>query len=179
MTGSVIWITGLSGAGKSTLAKEVVLRLKKLEFAPILLDGDSLRGVSGATDKNSQDFSRSSRLALSMTYCKLCKLLSDQGFIVVIATISMYEEIYAWNRKHLPHYFEVYMKASFDALRKRDPKGIYRDFDSQLIKNVAGLDLQVDEPETPDFVGSIEDGMSSHIAKNLIDDILKRVRFEN
>ena len=179
MTGSVVWITGLSGAGKSTLARDMVSELKQLDFNPILLDGDSLREISGAIDKNSQDFSRTSRLALSMTYCKLCKPLSDQGFVVVIATISMYKEVYAWNREHLPHYFEVYMKASLDALRKRDPKGIYRDFDSQLIKNVAGLDLQVDEPETPDFVGSIEDGISSHIAKKLIDDILIRDLFEN
>ena len=179
MTGSVVWITGLSGAGKSTLAREMVLELKQLAFNPILLDGDSLREISGAIDKNSQDFSKTSRLALSMTYCKLCKLLSDQGFVVVIATISMYKEIYAWNREHLPHYFEVYMKAPLDALRKRDPKGIYRDFDSHLIKNVAGLDLEVDEPETPDLVVIEEDRTTLGKAKKILDIMIKDKLLEN
>ena len=93
----------MSGAGKSTLAKEEVLGLKKLEFDPILLDGDSLREVSGATDENYQDFSKASHRPLAMTYCKWCKFLSDQVSLVVIATTSMFNEVHAWNRGNLPN----------------------------------------------------------------------------
>lgn len=174
MTGSVIWITGLSGAGKSTLAEQVVFELKQLDLHAILLDGDCLREITGTTNTKSQDFSKARRLALSMSYCKLCKLLSDQGFLVVIATISMFSEIHAWNRENLPKYFEVYVKASLDTLRQRDPKGIYRDFDSQLIHNVAGLDLPVDEPEAPDFFANAEESTARDTVKKLIDAMFER-----
>lgn len=179
MTGNVVWVTGLSGAGKSTLAKQLVLELEELDFKPIFLDGDSLREVIGANDRNSEDFSKASRLALAMTYCRLCKLLSDQGFLVVIATISMFKEVHAWNREHLSNYFEVYMKASLSRLRERDSKGIYHDFDSQLVNNVAGLDLPVDEPEASDFVGNIEEGTSRDTARKILDILIKDRWLEN
>ena len=52
----------------------------------------------------------------------------------------------------MPRYFEVYLKVPIDELRRRDPKGIYSRFDSGDLKNVAGLDLPIDEPKSADFV---------------------------
>ena len=179
MNGKVIWITGLSGAGKTTLAKQLASTLKQSGYSPVLLDGDSLRDIFGATNKNSGNFSRESRLTLAMKYCQLCKLLSDQGFLVIIATISMFKEVYAWNRENLPDYFEVYMKASLDELRRRDPKGIYYDFDTHVLSNVAGLDLPVDEPEFPDFVGNIEEGLPIGTVKQILSLMNKRNLLEN
>jgi adenylylsulfate kinase-like enzyme len=179
VSGKVIWITGLSGAGKTTLAKQLASTLKQSGYSPVLFDGDSLRDIFGATNKNSGNFSRESRLTLAMKYCQLCKLLSDQGFLVIIATISMFKEVYAWNREYLPDYFEVYMKASLDELRRRDPKGIYYDFDTHVLANVAGLDLPVDEPEFPDFVGNIEEGLPAGTVKQILASMNKRDLFEN
>ena len=59
-TGRVFWITGLSGAGKSTLARALQARLPQ----SILLDGDELRAVLGAT---ASSFDRESRLELART----------------------------------------------------------------------------------------------------------------
>ena len=179
MNGKVIWITGLSGAGKTTLAKQLASTLKQSGYHPVLFDGDSLRDIFGAINKNSGNFSRESRLTLAMKYSQLCKLLSDQGFLVIIATISMFKEVYAWNRENLPHYFEVYMKASLDELRRRDPKGIYYDFDTHVLSNVAGLDLPVDEPEFPDFVGNIEEGLSIGTVEQILGLMNKRNLLEN
>ena len=150
--GQVIWITGLSGAGKSTLALEVVARLRAMGDAVVMLDGDELREVFGAVAANAQNHGREGRLALAMQYSHLCQILAAQGLTVVIATISLFREVHAWNRANLPGYFEVYLKVPVEELRRRDPKGIYRRFDAGELTNVAGLDLPIDEPELADWI---------------------------
>jgi adenylylsulfate kinase-like enzyme/glycosyltransferase involved in cell wall biosynthesis len=150
--GRVIWITGLSGAGKSTLAHEVVARLRSEHESVVMLDGDELREIFGASATNSQNHNRDSRLALAMQYAQLCRMIAGQGLTVVVATISLFHEVHAWNRDNLPGYFEVYLKVPVEELRRRDPKGIYRRFDAGELINVAGLDLVIDEPVAADWV---------------------------
>jgi adenylylsulfate kinase len=87
-----------------------------------------------------------------MKYARLCRVIAAQGLTVVIATISLFGEVHDWNRKNLPGYFEVYLKVPIEELRQRDPKNIYRRFDAGEIKNVAGLDLPIDEPASPDML---------------------------
>ena len=173
--GRVVWITGLSGSGKSTLATEVVGQLRALRNDVIRLDGDELREVFAAETINLQRHDRNGRLMLAMQYASLCRLLSMQGFTVVIATISMFREVYAWNRANLPGYFEVYLKVPIEELRRRDPKGIYRRFDAGDLLNVAGLDLPVDEPEQADFEVKFEASQSvTELSHGLIQRIRKR-----
>jgi adenylylsulfate kinase-like enzyme len=167
---SVIWITGLSGAGKSTLANEVVVRLRAAGEVVIMLDGDELREVFGATAANVQNHGRPGRLALAIQYAHLCRVIASQGFTVVIATISLFREVHAWNRANLPGFFEVYLKVPVDELRRRDPKGIYRRFDAGELTNVAGLDLLIDEPEAADWVVDFVPGRS---VAELTDDFFK------
>lgn len=146
MNGRVLWITGLSGAGKSTLAIGVINLLQKTNISPVFLDGDELRTLWDAASNKKSDHTRASRLELAKKYSALCKLLADQGHIVVIATISLFHEIHAWNRANLPGYFEVYLDIPKEELRRRDPKGIYKKFDTGLVSQVAGFDLPIDEP---------------------------------
>ena len=157
--GRVIWVTGLSGSGKSTLANQVVARLRATGQTIVMLDGDEMRAVLGATQANSENHGREGRLALARQYAKLCKLIADQSVTVVCSTISMFEEVHSWNRKNQPSYFEVYLKVPLSELRKRDPKGIYKRFDSGELKNVAGLDLPVNEPKHPDILFKFEPRM--------------------
>lgn len=150
--GRVIWITGLSGAGKSTLAVAVVERLRWAGHRVLLLDGDALRQVFGSEAANADNHGREGRLALAFQYARLCELIARQGITVVIATISLFREVHAWNRHHLVDYFEVYLKVPVEELRRRDPKGIYRRFDAGELAHVVGLDVPVEEPEAPDCV---------------------------
>lgn len=151
-SGRVIWITGLSGAGKTTLAKGLTAALKPSQPSVVCLDGDELREVFGVATRDGQHHGRAQRLELAMQYAKLCAVLANQGLTVVIATISMFAEVYRWNRDNLPGYFEVYLKVPISELRDRDPKGIYKDYDQGKLAMVAGLDLDVDEPNEPDMV---------------------------
>ena len=128
MVGQVIWITGLSGSGKTTIAEALCTRFKKFELSPVILDGDILREIFNGNDKNSASYDRNERINLSHKYGLLCKNLSSQGFTVIIATVSMFDEVYAWNRKNLPNYFEVYLDVPLKELIRRDPKNIYKRF---------------------------------------------------
>lgn len=148
----VIWITGLSGAGKSTLAKQISRILKVEGKKTLLLDGDNLRKEWGFPAKFHNNNNLEARLALAKKYSLLCKNYADENYIVIIATISMFHNIYKWNRANLPNYFEVYLKVSLDELRRRDAKQLYSRFDSGQIRNVVGLDLAFDEPEMPDMI---------------------------
>lgn len=135
-----------------------------------MLDGDELREVFGATAANAKNHGREGRLALALQYAHLCRVIASQGHIVVIATISLFKEVHAWNRANLCDYFEVYLKVPLEELRRRDPKGIYRRFDAGKLSDVAGLDLPIDEPEAADWVVEFNPKRS---AATLADELLK------
>ena len=133
------------------------------------MDGDELRAVFGAVAANAQNHGREGRLALAMQYAHLCRVLASQELTVVIATISLFKEVHAWNRENSPSYFEVYLKTPVEELRRRDPKGIYRRFDAGALNNVAGLDLPVDEPECADLIIEFAHGQTpAALAEELI-----------
>jgi adenylylsulfate kinase len=175
MLGTVIWITGLSGAGKTTLSLATAARLRARGEAVVRLDGDELRGVFGAAAVDAQSHSREGRLALAMQYARLCGVLAEQGVTVVIATISLFKEVHAWNRQNLPGYFEVFLKVPVDELRRRDPKGIYRRFDTGELTNVAGLDLTIDEPKAADRILDFAPEQTvDAMADDLMNELIKR-----
>ncbi len=170
----VIWITGLSGAGKSTLAKELIDRVREQGEPCVFLDGDELREVFGSTAANVQNHGRQGRLAFAMQYSQLCRLIASQGVTVVMATISLFREVHVFNRANLPGYFEVFLKVPVEELRRRDPKGIYRRFDTGELNNVAGLDLPVDEPDAADCVFEFHSEQTvSMLANNLMSILYK------
>jgi len=144
----VIWITGLSGAGKTTVANHVAVSLQQKNINTIKLDGDVLRSVFGSEGQHT----REDRLSLARSYSRLCKELAGQGYTVICSTISMFHEIHEWNRNNLPGYLEVYLRVPIDVLEGRDTKGIYVKAKSGDISNVAGVDLKVDEPRSPDIL---------------------------
>lgn len=140
----VFWITGLAGAGKTTVARLLVDCLKESGESVVLLDGDSLREVFDAKEA----FDADSRLALAKRYAKLCASLNAQGHHVVCATISMFDEVRAWNRKHFSHYIEVFLDVPQATLHERDQKGLY----SGQHDHVVGESLKLELPKYPDLV---------------------------
>lgn len=147
----IVWITGISGAGKTTLGKRLVSEFKKLGRNIIFLDGDELRSVF-KSENTSIHYDRTSRIEIALKYSRLCALLSKQGTDVVIATISMYREVFEWNSKNLSDYYEIFLDVPNNIVMDRDAKGIYTDYQTGKIKNVAGFDLKVDLPRDPALV---------------------------
>ena len=150
--GTVVWITGLSASGKTTLANKLIDILQKKGYHPIGLDGDELRNIFNSYSKSEDNHNKKNRMDLAFKYSKLSQFLSNKGNIVIISTISMFNEIYKWNRKNIKNYFEIYLKVPIKELKNRDPKKIYSRYFNNEIKNVAGLDLEIDEPYKPDLL---------------------------
>lgn len=84
-------------------------------------------------------------------------MLTDQGIVVVCCTISMYDEVRAWNRENNSNYVEVFLNVPMSILRKRDQKGLYSNYSKGIQHNVAGEDLTIEFPKNPD-VEIVNDG---------------------
>jgi len=112
----------------------------------IRLDGDELRKI--LADKS---YTREERIALGMRYSRLCQLLSSQGVDVVIAVIGLFKEIHKWNRENIQNYTEIFIDTPLEELKRRDPKGLYKMYEHGKINNIAGMDLEIDLPVSPDI----------------------------
>lgn len=65
--------------------------------------------------------------------------------------MSLYPEIWSWNRSNIPNYLEIYLKVPHETLMTRDPKGIYNRVLSGKQNNVVGVDLPFHEPDNSDL----------------------------
>jgi adenylylsulfate kinase len=141
--GTVYFFTGLSGAGKTTVGGLFYRHLREKKPNVVLLDGDQTRPVfnedSGYTDAD--------RLRGAGRTFRVARMLADQGIDVVVCSICMYSKVRDWNRAHIDHYREIYVKVSRETLIRRNKKGLYTHG-----KNVVGVDLPFDEPKTPDLI---------------------------
>ena len=146
--GRVYWITGLSGAGKTTVGRELWDRLRAAGRPAIFLDGDILREVI-AEDLG---HNLANRRKSAMRNARLCRMLANQGGDVVCPTISMFHDVQRWNRENIPNYREIYLRVPMDELQRRDAKGIYAAARRGDLRDVVGLDVAAELPESPDLI---------------------------
>lgn len=158
--GRVIWITGLSGAGKTTLANAVTKALP----GSILLDGDDLRKVLNSSQCG---FDLEGRKTLALIYARLANMLARQGFTVIVATISLYHEVHAWNRANMPGYLEVFLDVPTNVREARDPKGLYAAQKNGMITDMAGGTVMVEIPVQPDLKFTEKDSVESELSQVL------------
>ncbi len=116
MTPRAIWLTGLSSTGKSSVAGELRALLLGRGVAPLRLDGDVLRAALPWPT----GYGREERLDLARFYGRLACEFVEQGHVVICSTVSLFHEVQAWNRQHIPGYFEVWLRAPATELERRD-----------------------------------------------------------
>jgi len=144
----VIWLTGLSGSGKTTLALVLWKLLKQRLPEVILLDGDGIREAF----KNDLGYREEDRVRQVDRIQKIVKLLASQHLIVIVTVVYSHPDLLAWNRKNLPSYFEIYLKAALETVRGRDPKGLYARAKSGECRDIVGLDIPWKVPQHPDLI---------------------------
>ncbi len=155
-TGVLYWITGLSGAGKTTIGNRLYYELKQNNDNVVLLDGDILKNIVG----EELGYSESDRRKRAFRYARICKILADQGIIVICCTIAMYDEVRKWNRKNNKAYIEVFLDVPMDVLAERNQKGLYSQYQKGEVHNIAGIDIQVEFPKEPDLVIKNDGGIN-------------------
>jgi adenylylsulfate kinase len=138
----VVWITGLAGSGKTTLGKRLVAELRAQGRAVVHVDGDGVRALMGS------DLGYGTRDRIDNAYriARLCKFLQSEGVLVVCSTMSLYPEIWQFNRNNFDPYLQVYLDVPMSVLAERDQKGLYSGVSLGQASDVGGMDLPVSLP---------------------------------
>ena len=163
----VIWITGLSGSGKTTIASLLYKKMKE-KFSNIkLFDGDKLRKKLRINNTNNS-FTYASRKKIGLKYSKICKKYENKNFLVIISVMALISSVNKWNKKNFKNYFDVYLKVPLYELKKRDPKKLYRKYYLKKVSNVAGLDLNYNEPLKPKVKITWKKNLTANKITNII-----------
>ncbi|MCB9721135.1 MAG: adenylyl-sulfate kinase [Candidatus Omnitrophica bacterium] len=146
----VYWLTGLSGSGKSTIAEAFRNQVMSQGKSVSILDGDTIR----AKLHRHLDFSVEAIKENNRRIAQLCCEEMSEFDYVVVAVISPFRESRLVSREIIGNaYCEVYVRASLDAVKKRDPKGLYKKALAGEIPNFIGIAPEVpyEPPLTPDI----------------------------
>ena len=133
----IIWLTGLSGAGKTTLCKKIKPYLKNKKC--LLVDGDIFR------KKNKHfSFSKKNIIKNNLRIIDYCKKKFDKYDYILVSVISPLKKTRKYAYKIFKeNYFEIYIFASLQILKKRDTKGLYDLSTKGLIKNLIGYNSKI------------------------------------
>lgn len=168
--GCVVWLTGLPGAGKSTIAKILADNMRNHDLRVEILDGDEVR-------KNLSPelgFSKQDRETHARRVVYISKLLSRNGIITIVALISPFREFRQYARDMIgKDFIEVWVKASSETCRKRDPKGLYKKVEEGKISNMTGVQDPYEPPLNPELVLETEKEKPEESAAHVLDYLRK------
>jgi len=169
-------MTGLPGSGKTTIASLAVGELRSMGYRVELLDGDWAR----RTVSEGEGFSRVERLRHLRRMAWIARLLARNGVVVVCSFVSPYREAREEARRIVEEegirFIEVYVKASLEAVVRRDPKGLYARALRGEARLVTGIDDPYEPPENPDLVLDTERLGPGEGAEALVKAILGALR---
>ncbi len=171
--GIVVWMTGLSGSGKTTIAQEVERRLVASDYKAYVLDGDKLRhGLN-----KDLGFSDADRVENMRRLAETSNLFRDAGIITIVTLISPFAQNRREARETIGNDFmEVYIKASIETCKKRDPNKLYQKALNGQIKYFTGIDSPYEIPENPDLVLDTEKWNEEECTEILYNFILKQLK---
>ncbi len=139
------WLVGNSGSGKSTLAKEVEKKLFDVNINVKCLDGDNMRN----TINSDLDLSIESRNENIRRSAEISKMFLETGISTLNCFISPLEVYREQARKIIGDRFRlIYIKASNDAVKKRDVKGFYKNDTDAMNKSLN----MFEKPNNPDLI---------------------------
>ncbi len=162
--GAVFWLCGLSGSGKSTIADRAERTLREAGRFTIALDGDTLR----AGLNQGLGFSDEDRRENIRRIAEVCKILAGNGVLVFVSAITPKADLRTMAAEILgTDYREIYVKASFETCRSRDPKGLYAKAAAGQIAQFTGRDSGFEPPESPALVLDTETSPAEACAARL------------
>jgi adenylylsulfate kinase len=170
--GCVVWLTGLSGSGKSTVARALESRLTELGHPCYVLDGDNVRhGLN-----RDLGFSPADRSENIRRVGEVAALMADAGLVTIAAFISPYRAGRRAARTACGGrlFFEVFLDASIEVCRRRDPKGLYAKARRGRVKQFTGVSAPYERPLRPEITLDSE-RLSVH---DCAEEVLRRLEAE-
>ena len=167
--GLVVWFTGLSGAGKSTIAVETERLLYEQGVKTILLDGNNIRlGINSDLGFSDDDRNENIRRV-----AEIAKLFCGTGIVTLVSLITPFTETREKAKRLIGRgqFIEVYVKASLEVCRERDPKGLY----GKNIESFTGVDSVYEPPVNPDITIDTEKTAVNEAAGNIHKKINERL----
>ncbi|MGC1480751.1 MAG: adenylyl-sulfate kinase [Chthoniobacterales bacterium] len=170
--GGVFWMVGLSGSGKSTVANAVERSLHEAGRFTMILDGDNLRsGLNtnlGFTGEDRQENIRRT--------AEVAKLFASAGVVTFVSLITPREAFRRAAREIVGENFhEIYVRASFEACARRDPKGLYQKAAGGGVANFTGKDSSFEEPTAADLTLDTEADSVEDCATKLLEFVRPRI----
>ena len=170
--GMVIWMCGLSGSGKSTIANAAERVLHQRGRTTAILDGDNIRAGLNAN----LGFSDDDRLENIRRIAEVAKLFAQQGIVTFVSAITPRGELRDVARGILgDDFYEVYVKASFEACAQRDVKGLYAKAAKGEIAHFTGKDSSFEEPMQSDLVLDTVENELEECVDLLLESVKNRV----
>ena len=145
--GQTVWITGLHGSGKTDIAYMLEKRLFDLGHVTVLLDGNKVRaGLSKELDYSSVDRAEHLRRV-----AEVCRLMNDQGIIVICTFISPLNDTREQIKKIIgeDRFDLVYMSTDLETSKANKPE-LYKLAEEGKLQHLAGVDAPYEVPENPD-----------------------------
>ena len=164
----IIWITGISGSGKTTIASSLSKKYKSVIRNLVNVDGDIVRELFG----NDLMYDTKSRIIQIKRIQRLCLFLESQNLVVIASALYSDSKLMLWNRENFKNYYEIYLEASLDLVKKRDVKGLYKKYEKGLEKNIVGLDIPWHIPQNFDLKINMDELPS---IEEVIDRITKKL----
>lgn len=126
-----IWITGMPNSGKSTVTYHL---LQKSLRNCVVIDGDRFRErVNPELSFTRKDIIENNKIAM-----KVIKYMMGEGFNVLVAMITPFQEIRDMARKQIENYLEVYVSCPESVRRKRP--------------NFMKSQIKYEKPRNPDVI---------------------------
>jgi adenylylsulfate kinase len=144
-----LWLTGLSASGKSTIARMLEERLHDKNVRTMILDGDNTRiGIN-----KDLDFSPVGRHENIRRVAEIAKLMNDAAVVVIACLISPMATDRAMAKEIIGEdcFIEVFVDASLEICKQRDPKGLYKKAIAGEIKEFTGISAPYEIPVYPDI----------------------------
>lgn len=143
----VVWITGLSGSGKTEVAKIVARDLRSRNFNTDHLDGETIRDIFPRTGFSRNEVNRHiERVGL------LASRLEQNGVFVVASFISPFGESREFVRSLCDNFIEIHLSTPLEYCEKIDYNNLYSRARRGEVKNLAGVDVEYEDPQSPDLV---------------------------
>ena len=165
----IFWLYGRSGAGKTTLAVRLRDGLADRKIPVVYLDGDEMR----STLCSDLGFKPEARLENHRRIAEIARLLSSQGFSVVVSTMApehQQRDLVANILGDKLVWF--YIHAPLDICMQRDPKGIYKRALEGKVQQLINYPFDVPRPqERENYINTI-----AQSAEDCYQEILQSVR---